>query len=116
MSKDVEGVNRVGDMAAKIGVDTSGTFTDLIYVDENESNIAKVLSTPDHSARAVLTGLRQLCPELTDVNIVHGSTVATNARLERKGARVQPGGRRIGQNGRKPIDSPEMSLEITFKI
>lgn len=75
-------------MAAKIGVDTGGTFTDFIYVDENGFNIAKVLSTPDNPARAVLTGLRQLCPELTDVNIVHGSTVATNALLERKGART----------------------------
>ncbi len=58
------------------------------YVDEQGFNIAKVLSTPDNPAHAVLTGLRQLCPSLTDVNIVHGSTVATNALLERKGART----------------------------
>ncbi|ETX00468.1 MAG: hypothetical protein ETSY2_39000, partial [Candidatus Entotheonella gemina] len=75
-------------MAAKVGVDTGGTFTDFIYVDEQGFNIAKVLSTPDNPAHAVLTGLRQLSPSLTDVNIVHGSTVATNALLERKGART----------------------------
>jgi N-methylhydantoinase A len=75
-------------MTAKIGVDTGGTFTDFIYIDERGFNIAKVLSTPDNPAHAVLTGLRQLCPSLTDVNIVHGSTVATNALLDRKGART----------------------------
>jgi N-methylhydantoinase A len=75
-------------MTAKIGVDTGGTFTDFIYVDEQGFSIAKVLSTPENPAHAVLTGLRQLCPSLTDVNIVHGSTVATNALLERKGART----------------------------
>ena len=75
-------------MAAKIGVDTGGTFTDFISVDAHGFKITKVLSTPDNPAHAVLTGLRQLCPSLTDVNIVHGSTVATNALLERKGART----------------------------
>jgi N-methylhydantoinase A/oxoprolinase/acetone carboxylase beta subunit len=75
-------------MARKIGVDTGGTFTDCIFVDDHGLTIAKVLSTPDNPARAVLQGLRQLCPDLTGVNIVHGSTVATNALLERKGART----------------------------
>lgn len=75
-------------MAAKVGVDTGGTCTDFIYVDEQGFNIAKVLSTPDNPAHAVLTGLRQLAPSLTDVNIVHGSMVVTNALLERKGART----------------------------
>lgn len=75
-------------MARKIGVDTGGTFTDCIFVDDHGLSVAKVLSTPDNPARAVLQGLRQLCPDLTGVNIVHGSTVATNALLERKGART----------------------------
>ena len=75
-------------MAKKIGVDTGGTFTDCILVDDHGLSVAKVLSTPDNPARAVLQGLRQLCPDLTGVNIVHGSTVATNALLERKGART----------------------------
>ncbi len=45
-------------MAAKIGVDTGGTFTDFICVDEQGLSIAKVLSTPDNPSHAVLTGLR----------------------------------------------------------
>ena len=71
-------------IAAKLGVDTDGAFTDFIYVDEHGFKIVKALSTPDNPARAVLTGLRQLSASLADINIVHGSTVATNALLERK--------------------------------
>jgi N-methylhydantoinase A len=75
-------------MTVKIGVDTGGTFTDFILLDDGRVQIFKVLSTPDNPARAVLQGLRHLHPSLADVNIVHGSTVATNALLERKGART----------------------------
>jgi len=72
-------------MTAKIDVDTGGAFTDFIYADAQGCKIAKVLSTPDHPAHAVLTGWRQLCPSLTDVNIVPGSMVATNALLKCRG-------------------------------
>lgn len=75
-------------MAIKIGVDTGGTFSDFMLMDGDTLVIHKVLSTPDNPARAVLQGLRYLCPDLTGVEIVHGSTVATNALLERKGART----------------------------
>ncbi|MCZ6876176.1 MAG: hydantoinase/oxoprolinase family protein [bacterium] len=75
-------------MTVKIGVDNGGTFTDFILLDDGRVEIFKVLSTPDNPARAVLQGLRHLHPSLADVNIVHGSTVATNALLERKGART----------------------------
>src|SRR5262245_19972923 len=73
-------------MAVKIGVDTGGTFSDFMLMDGDTLVIHKVLSTPDNPARAVLQGLRHLRPELTGVDVVHGSTVATNALLERKGA------------------------------
>jgi N-methylhydantoinase A len=75
-------------MAVKIGVDTGGTFTDFILMQDGRLEIYKVLSTPDNPARAVLQGLRHLHPSLANVNVVHGSTVATNALLERKGART----------------------------
>jgi N-methylhydantoinase A len=75
-------------MVGKIGVDTGGTFTDCIFTDGTELKIYKLLSTPENPARAVLQGLRHLCADLQHVNIVHGSTVATNALLERKGART----------------------------
>ena len=75
-------------MAIKIGVDTGGTFSDFMLMDGDTLVIHKVLSTPENPALAVLQGLRHLRPDLTDVDVVHGSTVATNALLERKGART----------------------------
>jgi len=69
-----------------VGVDTGGTFTDFILFDGRRIRTHKVLSTPDDPSRAVLQGLRDL--GATDAEVVHGSTVATNAFLERKGARL----------------------------
>ena len=67
-----------------VGVDTGGTFTDVVAGD---GRVVKVLSTPADPAEAVIRGLNALGvgrPEL----LAHGTTVATNALLERKGARV----------------------------
>src|SRR5262249_4093276 len=75
-------------MATKIGVDTGGTFSDFMLMDGATLVIHKVLSTPENPARAVLQGLRHLRPDLTGVDVVHGSTVATNTLLERKRART----------------------------
>ncbi|MBW2623808.1 MAG: hydantoinase/oxoprolinase family protein, partial [Deltaproteobacteria bacterium] len=73
-----------------IGVDTGGTFTDLVAQDgQGRIRVHKVLSTPDNPARAVLKGLEELPSDFRGAGrIVHGSTVATNALLERKGART----------------------------
>ncbi len=68
----------------RIGVDTGGTFTDVMA---DDGRIVKTPSTPDDPGAAVRTGIRELGagrPEL----LAHGSTVATNALLERKGGRV----------------------------
>ena len=73
---------------AIIGVDTGGTFTDLIAFVDGELRTHKVLSTPRDPALAVLRGLRELVPEARPHLITYGSTVATNALLERHGARV----------------------------
>ena len=70
-----------------IGVDTGGTFTDFVYKKGKEWGVLKVLSTPDNPARAVLEGLRIIAGE-EEKNIVHGTTVATNAVLEKKGAKT----------------------------
>jgi N-methylhydantoinase A len=68
-----------------VGVDTGGTFTDLVLVQDGSLRVHKVLSTPDDPSRAILAGLRHL-DVLDDLDVlVHGSTVATNAVLERKG-------------------------------
>ena len=81
----------------RIGVDTGGTFTDLVLVD-GQGNIRthKVISTPDNPARAVLNGVGELLERYSTefgwqpegVDVVHGSTVATNALLEGQGSRT----------------------------
>src|SRR5262245_1990477 len=74
-----------------LGVDVGGTFTDLTAVDETTGRvlITKVPSRPHHEAVAVLAGLQALGIASRDVRrLVHGTTVGTNAVLERRGARV----------------------------
>ncbi len=75
-------------VAAIIGVDTGGTFTDLVAFVRGEVRTHKVLSTPDNPARAVFRGLQELLPDALPRVVTYGSTVATNALLERRGARV----------------------------
>ena len=70
-----------------IGIDTGGTFTDFVFYDKNTWRIHKVLSTPHDPACAVLQGLADITAGRA-CHIVHGSTVATNAILEKKGAKT----------------------------
>ncbi len=72
----------------RLGVDTGGTFTDFVWVGaDGRIQIHKQLSTPADPSAAILQGIEVLLvPEGTAV--VHGSTVATNALLERRGART----------------------------
>jgi N-methylhydantoinase A len=71
-----------------VGVDTGGTFTDLIALVDGALRVHKVPSTPDDPARAVLKGLGEMLPDTWPGLVTYSSTVATNALLERKGARV----------------------------
>lgn len=73
----------------RLGIDIGGTFTDFVLVDEVSGSIRtyKVPSTSSNPADAVLAGLKILQPG-PHPYIIHGSTVATNALLERKGART----------------------------
>ncbi|MEP7286281.1 MAG: hydantoinase/oxoprolinase family protein [Chloroflexota bacterium] len=75
-------------LPAFVGVDIGGTFTDLVLNVDGHLKIYKLLSTPDDPARAMLAGLAAVNPEGLAMQISHGSTVATNAILERKGART----------------------------
>ncbi|WP_025209630.1 hydantoinase/oxoprolinase family protein [Hippea sp. KM1] len=69
-----------------IGVDTGGTFTDFIYkTQDGKWGVYKLLSTPSNPAEAVLEGIKHIVKG-DKFKVVHGSTVATNAILERKGA------------------------------
>ena len=70
-----------------IGVDTGGTFTDFVYIEDNKIKIFKRLSTPSNPAEAVLDGVNRISSD-NGRNIIHGSTVATNAILERKGVKT----------------------------
>ena len=73
----------------RVGVEVGGTFTDLVVVRDGAVEIAKVPSTPqqpDVGALQAIAAARIDLNKITD--LVHGSTVATNAVLERKGGRV----------------------------
>ncbi len=73
----------------RVGVDTGGTFTDLVVIAPRETvEVLKVRSTPSDPARAVLEGLLALGLLRSSVPVVHGTTVATNAFLQRRGGRT----------------------------
>lgn len=72
----------------KIGIDIGGTFTDFVFFDKGQVWTHKVFSTPKNPAIGVLQGLKEAIGLDGGFEIVHGSTVATNALLERKGAKV----------------------------
>lgn len=82
-------------MDYKLGVDVGGTFTDVLLIETGSGTIhtAKVPSTPDDSSIGVLNGIARVC-ELAGVDptaishVTHGTTVATNAVLTGRGARV----------------------------
>ena len=82
-------------MSHRLGVDVGGTFTDLLLINEDtgETHTAKVPSTPEDSSIGVLNGVARIC-EQSGVDpsaiklVMHGTTVATNAVLTGRGARV----------------------------
>ena len=82
-------------MTFRLGVDVGGTFTDLLLVDDSsgQTYTAKVPSTPEDSSIGVLDGINRICSQsdidLSEVaQVMHGTTVATNAVLTGKGAKV----------------------------
>jgi N-methylhydantoinase A len=82
-------------MPARLGVDIGGTFTDLVVVDETTgiTRVGKVLTTPKDPAHGVEQGIAVLLDESRVLAgavraVVHGTTLATNALIERKGART----------------------------
>src|SRR5262245_19355083 len=77
-------------MSAILGVDVGGTFTDFFLLDDltGETHTHKVASTPDDPARAILEGLHALVPQRGLAFLAHGTTIATNALLQRRGGKV----------------------------
>lgn len=77
----------------RVGADIGGTFTDIVLDCGGRLQSAKLLTTPDAPEQAILDGIAQVCAE-ADVApgeidlIIHGTTLATNALIERRGART----------------------------
>ena len=71
-----------------LGVDIGGTFTDFVLFNGKELKVHKIISTPHSPAEAVFDGIRSLEVTKEQLSIVHGSTVATNTLIERKGSKI----------------------------
>ena len=79
-------------VSVRVGVDTGGTFTDFVFVAGGQWRIFKLASTPDDPSRAITEGLKRISvaagARLAQIEVVHGTTVGTNALLQRRGART----------------------------
>ncbi len=75
-------------MDIRIGVDTGGTFTDFVIYRDGRLETAKLPSTPADPSLAILDGIKPYHDGGAALTVIHGTTVATNALLERKGARI----------------------------
>src|SRR6185503_20701687 len=88
----VETKIRTRSRAMRVGVDTGGTFTDFVFETGGHLRVFKLASTPADPSRAISEGLKRIVAEtgalLSAIEVVHGTTVGTNALLQRKGARV----------------------------
>ncbi len=69
----------------RVAVDTGGTFTDFVFLVNGILKVHKVPSTPSNPALAILQGINEINIDARPVDLVHGSTVATNALLSREG-------------------------------
>jgi N-methylhydantoinase A len=84
--------NRSPGIPLRIGVDTGGTFTDFVFDLRGRRQIFKLPSTPADPSVAITSGLRHILriteSEPSSIEVVHGTTVGTNALLQRRGART----------------------------
>ena len=77
----------------RIAVDTGGTFTDCVWVDNGRVRMLKVFSTPDDPSHAIVDAITRILEAArpraaSSLILLHGTTVGTNTLLQRKGARV----------------------------
>lgn len=76
----------------RVGVDTGGTFTDFVFWQNGRLEVFKLPSTPSDPSLAIRQGLEQVAAQtgvkLKSIEVVHGTTVGTNALLQRRGARA----------------------------
>ncbi|HLH08950.1 MAG TPA: hydantoinase/oxoprolinase family protein [Terriglobales bacterium] len=71
-----------------IAVDTGGTFTDCVWIESGQVRMLKIFSTPEDPSRAIADAVKQILQPRRPLRLLHGTTVGTNAVLQRKGARV----------------------------
>ncbi len=83
----------------RIGIDVGGTFTDIVLIDDKGKKIhyTKVLTVPKNPAQGVLNGIEKMLrlahASMADLDYMvhgHGTTIGTNALIERKGAQTGP--------------------------
>ena len=76
--------------SVRVGIDTGGTFTDFVYQAGRDLRVFKIASTPDDPSRAIAEGIERVAAETGSraIEVVHGTTVGTNALLQRRGART----------------------------
>jgi N-methylhydantoinase A len=82
---------RQNEVDVRVGIDTGGTFTDFVYQSGRELIVFKVASTPDDPSRAITDGLQRIIERIgspANIEVIHGTTVGTNALLQRRGART----------------------------
>ncbi|MGC2698008.1 MAG: hydantoinase/oxoprolinase family protein [Candidatus Angelobacter sp.] len=72
----------------RIAIDSGGTFTDCVWVQDSTLRILKVFSTPVDPAQAIAEAVHKIAGDAQDLVVLHGTTVGTNTLLQRKGARV----------------------------
>lgn len=72
----------------RIAVDSGGTFTDCLWIEGNQLRILKVFSTPADPSQAIAGAIEKISANSGELTVLHGTTVGTNALLQRKGARV----------------------------
>ena len=100
-------------MSIRLAIDIGGTFTDLVLDEDGQRHTAKVLTTPERPADGLMQGVDRILeqsgvgPDRIDL-VVHGTTLATNALIERKGARTAL----ITTEGHR--DTLEMAFENRF--
>ncbi|MBA3766187.1 MAG: hydantoinase/oxoprolinase family protein [Acidobacteria bacterium] len=88
MTKSDKNVTR----RVRVGVDTGGTFTDFVFESGGALRLFKIASTPADPSLAIIAGLKRIALEtgarLREIEVIHGTTVGTNALLERRGAKT----------------------------
>ena len=71
----------------RIAIDTGGTFTDCVWIEDNQLRMLKIFSTPADPSQAIVQAINKIAPTANFI-LLHGTTVGTNTLLQRKGART----------------------------